>query len=233
MLVYGKQVAKEASRAGVRPKKVWCKRTIYDFAKGIFPNSEIRVVHPKIISSICKSDEHQGIAFEIDVRMKKIHDIEIGLDSCIVLLDRVQDVGNIGNIIRTSEFFGATCIVISKEQSPDITPAMIKSSAGAFFHIPVIKEKSEELIKFAKNRGFKIYSFDLRAKTNAKDTKFELPAVLCFGGEERGLSEKVLELSDVVVKISGYGKTESLNVSSAVAASFGILTKSLYNKSSP
>lgn len=222
MIVYGKQVSREIARAQLRPRRIWCKRTVYEFAKNLFPNSEIRVVHPKVIASICGSRENQGIAIEIDVNIRKLDDIKIENESVLILLDRIQDVGNIGNIIRTSEFFGCSGVILTKSETPNITPATIKSSAGAFFHIPVVRERSAKIINFLRERGLKTYSFDVRGKTSIFDIKFEKPSVLCFGGEEKGISEEILRSSDAIIKIPQFGKVNSLNVASTVGVSLGI-----------
>lgn len=223
VIVYGKQVAREIARAKLKPKRIWCKRSTYEFAKEHFTEVEIRVVHPKVISSICKSQDHQGIAIEIDINIKRLEDIRTNNEkSTLILLDRVQDVGNIGNIIRTGEFFGCAGIILTENETPNITPAAIKASAGAFFHIPIIKEKSENIMMFLKGRGLKIYSFDVRGDLSIFDVKFEKPAVLCFGGEEKGISEEILKSSDAIIKIPRFGKIDSLNVASSVAVSLGI-----------
>ncbi|GBD02852.1 23S rRNA (guanosine-2'-O-)-methyltransferase RlmB [bacterium HR19] len=218
MVVYGKQVAKEIAKARIKPKRIWVKKNLYEFAKKLFPNSEIRIVHPNIISKISNSEEHQGIAILVDIKQKTLKDFlsTKKVKNFVVFLDGVQDVGNIGNIIRISEFFGGDAVIMSSEKSPDITPAMIKSSSGSFFHIDIIKEKRKAVLGELKEMT-KIYCFDVRGNKDIFNTKFEFPATLCFGSEDEGVSSETLEFSDEVVRIPKFGKTESLNVASSVA----------------
>lgn len=227
MVVYGKQVAKELAKAKIKPKRIWVKKNLYDFAKKLFPNSEIRVVHPNVISKISGSEEHQGIAILVDIKHKTLKDFlsTRKIKNFVVFLDGVQDVGNIGNIIRITEFFSGDAVIISSEKSPDITPAMIKSSSGSFFHIDIIKEKRKSVLVELKKMT-KIYCFDVRSEKDIFTTKFEFPATLCFGSEDEGVSSETLEFSDEVIKIPRFGKTESLNVASsvAIAVSFAIFS---------
>lgn len=228
MIVYGRQVAREAMRAGINPKRIWCKRTLTDHVRNMFPKAEIRTVHPKIIASICGSDEHQGLAIEIELKENKLDEFRTKEDSIIVLLDGVQDVGNIGNVIRTSEFFGCSAVILTKENTPNITPAMIKSSAGAFFHIPVVREKTKTILDFLKSRMYKIYAFEAWGEKDIMEVKFEKPAVFCFGGEDKGLSKDIIGSAESIIRIPGFGKTQSLNVSATVAISLGIFIRENY-----
>jgi tRNA G18 (ribose-2'-O)-methylase SpoU len=217
MILYGKQVAKELKRAGFIPKRIWVKKSVLVFAKELFGDrvKDVRIVHPNIITKICGSEEHQGIAFEVNLKkysLKDLHDIK----KLVVFLDGVQDVGNIGNIIRTCEFFGCDAVIISEEGSPEISPQLIKASSGAFFHIKVIREKKKNVLDELKRRT-KIYVFDLRGENSIFSTKFTFPATLCFGSEDKGVSQETLNSADFKVRIPQFGKVESLNVASSVA----------------
>ncbi len=228
MVVYGRRVAIELKRSGGKPKRVWVKRSLLEFAKELFPQSDIRCVHPKLISKLCDGEEHQGIAMEVELKLHNFLSVISKADekSIFIFLDGVQDVGNIGNIIRTSEFFGCTAVLLSKEDTPDITPAVVKASAGAIFHIPISKEKRKKILESLKRVG-KIYAFDVNGSTDLFDPnfRFELPITLCFGSEQKGVSEETLRYTDKVVRIPGVGKVGSINVSSSVAAAVAILRK--------
>jgi len=217
MILYGKQVAKELRRAGLFPKKIWVKRSVAGLVKELFGDyvKDVRIVHPNIITKICGSEEHQGIAFEVNLKKYSLKDLH-NIKKIVVFLDGVQDVGNLGNIIRICEFFGCDAVIISEEGSPDISPQLIKASSGAFFHIKVIREKKSIVINELKKRT-KIYAFDLRAENSIFSTKFLLPATLCFGSEDKGVSQEVLNSADFKTKIPQFGKVESLNVASSVA----------------
>ncbi len=233
MILYGKQVAKEAKRAGLFPKRIWVKKSVAGLVKELFGDSvkDIRIVHPNIIAKICGSEEHQGIAFEVNLKkysLKDLHDI----NKLVVFLDGIQDVGNLGNIIRICEFFGCDAVIISEEGSPEISPQLIKASSGAFFHIKVIREKKNVVMKELKKRT-KIYAFDLRAENSIFSTKFLLPATLCFGSEDKGISQEILNLADFKVKIPQFGKVESLNVASSVAIGVFSAIFSRHNQGNP
>ena len=232
MVFYGKRVAEEFKRAGKKAKRVWVKKTLSDFARKLFPEADLRVVPQKIIEKVSGSQEHQGIAFEPREKvgyydffklMRSRKNLRI-----LVFLDGVQDVGNIGNIIRTAEFFGCDFVVVSDESSPYITPALVKASAGSFFHIPVSRVRRRDFFSVMKHKGVKVYTLDVKGERNIFDFEFEFPCAICLGSEGKGVSTEILSSSDEVLKIPGGGKVSSLNVSSAFAVSVAFAFSQLH-----
>ncbi len=134
-----------------------------------------------------------------------------------LLLHDIEDPGNIGAIIRTAEFLGATGVAISGAHTPGVTETTVKASAGAVFHLPVCRLGNPKgFIKDFKGVGGWVAGVDLRGQDIAS-ADLPRPLLLILGSEGRGLPEKLREKCDFLLTIPGQGRTGSLNVSAAGA----------------
>ena len=159
---------------------------------------------------------HQGVAASL--KPYAYADLEEVLSSCgrkdplLILLDGVEDVRNIGAIVRTAECAGAAAVLLPKHRSSPVTAAAMKTAAGAFAYLPVcqignIRQTLEKL----KERGFwavggDLYQADLKG-----------PLVIVMGAEGKGISPLTKRMCDFCVRIPMKGKVSSLNVSVAAA----------------
>ncbi|AGK61873.1 rRNA methylase, putative, group 3 [Archaeoglobus sulfaticallidus PM70-1] len=146
------------------------------------------------------------------------HIIERALlkSSPIVILDGVKDPNNLGAVIRTAEFFSCAGVVIRKRRSAGINETVAKVSTGAVFHIPIARENPVNAVKKIKNAGIEVYS----AENFGEDiSQFDLtpPIAFVIGEEDKGVSKPVLKVCDGVLKIRGFGKVNSLNLSNATS----------------
>jgi tRNA G18 (ribose-2'-O)-methylase SpoU len=141
-----------------------------------------------------------------------------GKHSLVLILDHLKPDFNVGKILRTAEFFNLESIYLWGVGQFD--PYIAK---GAMRHIPVyISESKEDFLLPLMEQGFSFFALDLSAKTELTNIKFPKKTALILGHEEFGVTKELLEHEWVhPLKISGFGKTQSLNVSIAAAiASF-------------
>jgi len=175
-------------------------------------------------------NHHQGIAARImpvePVHYRKIIEDVVSRKGILTVIDRVEDPGNLGNIIRTAEVLGAQGIVIPGRRSAPLSEAVVKASAGAIFHIPIsiISSVGNFLKEFKKAGGF-VVSVEIGGE-NIFDFDFPFPLALVIGGEDQGVSRLALKESDFVVSIPMKGKTGSLNASSAFAIALAFAVRS-------
>ena len=133
----------------------------------------------------------------------------------VVVLDNVQDPGNVGTILRTALSFSYSSVVLLPHCASKFNEKVIQSSKGAIFRIPVFETVSLEELK---ERGLKIVSTSLQGAVDYRSATVREPFALVFGNEGQGISENTLQNSDLLIKIEMHNM-DSLNV--AVAA--GIL----------
>ena len=164
----------------------------------------------------------QGIAitFSGTVFENDIPGYADGKNVCLLVLDQVEDPQNFGQIIRTAECAGIDGIIIPKHHSASITESVLQVSQGAFvnmalYEVTNLRHEFEQL----KKNDFWIVGLE-----NSIDAKpwhmiqYTGKIVIVVGSEGRGIREKVLESCDFKATIPMQGKTNSLNVSAAVAA---------------
>lgn len=167
-------------------------------------------VSKEILCKISDTVTPQGI---IAVCKIKDNDITVLKDKKrIVFLDKVQDPGNVGTIIRTADAFGFDGVILSKECADIYSPKVIRSTMGSIFHLPIIRDVNVEELK---KLDMKIYSSSLEAKKYIKDIKIGEKAILVIGNEGNGISDETKKITDEFIKIEMPGNAESLNASIA------------------
>ncbi len=136
--------------------------------------------------------------------------------SFLILLDGVEDPGNLGAIIRSAEAAGAHGVAIPRHRSAGLTPSVVAASAGAIEHVLVAQVTSiPSAIEQLKREGVWVIGADSGARDVIYDAAIEPPVALVVGGEGRGLARLVRERCDRLVRIPMHGATASLNVSVA------------------
>lgn len=134
-----------------------------------------------------------------------------------MVLDGVQDPGNVGTILRTADAFGADGLFLVNACADLYGPKTVRASMGAVFRCPVWKCAPEELRALLQRSGLPLYGAALRADTlDARKADYARAAV-AIGSEGRGLSPEVLGLCDQTVKIPMREHCESLNAAAAAA----------------
>ena len=135
-------------------------------------------------------------------------------DPFIVLLDGIEDVHNLGSIIRTAETAGVHGIIIPKRRGALVNATVSKTSAGAIEYMRVARVNNlNDTIQELKDKGLWIYGTDMDAKNYYYDEKLTGPICLIIGSEGFGMSSLVKKNCDVLIKIPMQGNITSLNAS--------------------
>lgn len=134
-----------------------------------------------------------------------------------LLLDNIQDPGNIGTILRTADSLNIKQIIASKGTADVYNPKVVRSTMGAIFRVKLIEVKDlVKTVKELKKHKIKVYATDLKTEKSIYDVDYSKTAIV-IGNESNGVSKEVLEEATDRIKIPMTGKTESLNA--AVATS--------------
>ena len=165
---------------------------------------------------------HQGIAAVI--KQYNYSSLEDMMESCstIVFFDHLSDEGNIGAIIRSCVFFGIKGIMLPKDRSAEISPAVIKISSGACFRASVCKVVNPaRALDLLDEAGYWIIGASADAANAVYDFDWRLEKiVIVLGNEQKGISRNILERCHALVAIPGQGTLDSLNVSVAAGVFF-------------
>lgn len=179
-----------------------------------------QVVSDGIFKKISDTVTPQGIMAIVrqkEYTMEEILEKRNPKKSCIVVLDRLQDPGNLGTIVRTGEAAGISGIIMSADCADIYNPKVIRSTMGSIFRVPfTIVEDLPLAVEKLKENGIITYAAHLKGDAYNSGTLGKDCALL-IGNEARGLSEAVASKADKRIKIPMAGKVESLNAAVATA----------------
>ncbi len=215
-LVEGRHLVIEAYKHNMLKEIILCDGEVTPFA---VPYTVVSYEVMKKISEVETPQKIMGIC-------KKIEDTTIG--SRILLLDEIQDPGNMGTIIRSAVAFDIDTIILSKNCVDLYNPKVVRSTQGMLFHIPILIYDFNELLPMLKELKIPIYATRVEYGTDVSTLKDEEKKrfALLMGNEGNGVHPEYLELSDKNLYIPMSNGVESLNV--AIATS--ILLYELRNK---
>jgi 23S rRNA (guanosine2251-2'-O)-methyltransferase len=171
------------------------------------------------LDSLTKNAPHQGVVGSID--QFTYADLDAVLqghagDPLLLVLDGIEDPRNLGALIRTADACGVWGVIIPKDRAAGITPAVAKSSAGAVFHIPVVRVTNiASTLRQIKERGMWVIGAVAEAQTEIYAHDLTVPLAVVIGGEGRGMRSLVKKECDLLASIPMRGKINSLNASVA------------------
>lgn len=232
-VIYGKNSVLEALNADNREiNKILILKTIHTDSK-IAKIKEIAQSKGIVFQFVGKDKfaeyeqvNHQGVLAQISpINYMDIDDFieksELkGGYSSVVILDGVEDVHNLGAIIRTCVCAGVDGIIIPSRRNVQVNATVDKISQGAVNLVPIIKVNSLiNAVQKLKERDYWIIATDASAKDNYYDIKYhDMNYALIMGAEHAGVSKSLLKSSDFVIKIPMQNNFNSLNVSNATSA---------------
>ncbi len=177
----------------------------------------VRVVEvpASLLEAVAQTQSPQGVVFVGQTP-------SLGLPQCLtgsryLLLDGVQDPGNVGTIWRTADAFGADGLMLCSGCADPWSPKTVRATMGAAFRLPVWETTLEQAAECLKEAAIPLYATALREDTrDVREVSLQRSGVI-IGSEGRGVSQLALELCEKTVKIPMVERCESLNA--AVAAS--------------
>ena len=136
----------------------------------------------------------------------------------LMILENIQDPGNLGTIIRAGEGAGITGVLMNSTTADIYNPKVIRSTMGSVFRVPfAYTDNLTDSILQLKKKGIKLYAAHLNGRNNYEKEDYTVDTGFLIGNEANGLTEDTARLADAYIKIPMMGSVESLNA--AVAAS--------------
>lgn len=186
-------------------------------------NIPVNAIDEKEITKVLKDEVvHQGIIalskpFEYANFDTWIHAIDLKTLPTVLVLDHIQDVSNLGAIIRSATAAGVSAIIVAELNQAPITSAVYKTSAGTVGRIPIIQVGNiNQIIEKLKKAGFWVAGLaagEENRPTTLWQYQFDTPTAVVVGSEGEGLREKTIEHCDIIISIPMENKVESLNAS--------------------
>ena len=192
----GKEIRRRASACGIRPELV---------SDGVF-------------SHLSDTQTPQGILCVVRQLSYSLEEVADAPCPHMLVLDRLQDPGNVGTILRTAEGAGVTGILLDGECADIYNPKTIRSTMGSIFRMPFYYiQDLEEGIRYLKKRGICTYAAHLEGKRAYDEEDYRKPCAFLIGHEGNGLRPEIADLADTYIRIPMAGEVESLNAAIASA----------------
>jgi TrmH family RNA methyltransferase len=231
--IEGMRILEEAIRSGLRFSAVFFRESAQDRAERLLPQIgaqvETLLLPDELFDSLVPSESPQGVAALVRLKEFSLDDVlermQVGP---IVVLAGLQDPGNLGTILRSSEAFGSAGVVLGEGTVSPFNSKVVRASAGSVFRLPVVHgqahghgklatAKLEEVSEKLRGQGVRLIATSSHKGTPLDQADLKGGAAIFFGNEGSGLPRDVMSKMDEVVAIPHTAQVESLNA--GVAAS--------------
>ena len=204
-LVEGEHLVEEAFKAGLLLEVFKCEDCALDY------DVDTTLVTYEVLKKLTNSKNPQKVVGVV----KKLSNSKIG--DRIIVLDNLQDPGNLGTIIRSSVAFNMDTIVLSEATVDLYNDKVVRSSEGMMFHINIVKRKIDKLIDELHEKGYIILGTKVDGGTEINDIQKNLKYAIVVGNEGAGVRKSILDKCDKYLYIPMNSQCESLNVGVATS----------------
>ncbi len=229
-LAEGIRVAEELLASGVDLRLAVAAPSLEDTPRGAALRSTVaalpafREVAESELARLADTEAPQGILLVGAIPRTELEALEVRGSAVILVLDGVQDPGNVGTLVRTADAFGALAVAALPGTADPWNPKVVRAAAGSLFRVPVLQPDRTALLEWLGARGFTLCA------ASAQGEPIEaLPAsrrvALVLGNEGAGVDAALAAAADAVVAVPIRGGAESLNVAVAGAILLYLLTR--------
>ncbi len=185
------------------------------FETDLYNNME--VVSDEVFQSVSDTVTPQGALALVRQPSWSLDPSELG-DGCrLLLLDDIQDPGNLGTMIRTAEAAGVTMVVMSEGCADIFNPKVIRSTMGSIFRVPFVVDDLVSVVEALKAEGVIVYGAALDDAVDLRETEKAEKLAIVIGNEGNGISKGVLNSVSGKIRIPMEGRVESLNAAVSAA----------------
>ncbi len=177
----------------------------------------IEEVSADVFRSLSLKDGPQGIAAVIHQRWGNLDEVHLNSGDTWIALDSVQDPGNLGTILRTSDSAGCRGVILLDQSTDPFDPGTVRASMGAVFSQPLIKTSLPAFASWKKRENAAVIGTSDKGKQDYHRFDYPDRLVVLMGSERQGLQEQHLALCSEVVSIPMQGESDSLNLAVATA----------------
>lgn len=182
--------------------------------QGISDDS-IEIVADNVFDRMSQTQTPQGIMAVVRMKDNSLSDMLSG-NPLLILVENLQDPGNLGTIIRMGEGAGVTGVIMSPNTVDIYNPKTIRSTMGSIFRVPFIYVQDfGEAVSECQKSGVKVYAAHLDGNNTYLGEDYSTPTAFLIGNEGNGLTDDITKQADTLIRIPMEGEVESLNVAIA------------------
>ena len=214
-LIEGTRLLEEANNRGIKIKYLIINETVKNVPK-INQGCQVLRLPNNLFKKVSDTVNPQGIIAVAEQIEISLADIILNINPLVVVLNGLQDPGNLGTIIRTSAAAGATAVLLTEGTVDLYNPKVIRSTMGSLFQVPIINGLDDnEAVKWLNYHSINIMVADLDGEEYYYSANLKKPFALVIGNENRGTNDIWRKAAYKKIKIPLLGSTESLNASVA------------------
>ena len=148
----------------------------------------------------------------IEMPHYELADLMDGDRTHLLILESIQDPGNLGTMLRTGEGAGITGVIMNSQTVDLYNPKTVRSTMGSLYRMPYyISDDLEGTINLLKEKGVKLYAAHLKGTLSYDEPEYTRACGFMIGNEGNGLSDQIADMADTYIKIPMEGRVESLN----------------------
>ncbi|SDW74160.1 RNA methyltransferase, TrmH family [Lachnospiraceae bacterium KHCPX20] len=175
----------------------------------------LEVVTEDVFAEMSDTEHPQGVLAVIEQPSYQLKDLMTDAP-LIMILEDIQDPGNLGTIFRTAEGAGVSGIIMSRGTVDLFSPKVVRSTMGSIYRMPfLVAEDLPEMIRSIKGEGVRLYAAHLEGKKYHDGFAYTGPSGFMIGNEGNGLSRELTDYADDLLRIPMGGQLESLNAAMA------------------
>lgn len=180
---------------------------------------KVEVVSDDVLKAMSDTQTPQGILALVKQYEYQVEDIlHVPGQAHLMLLETIQDPGNLGTILRAGEGAGVTGVIMNSTTADIYNPKVIRSTMGSIYRVPfVYVDDLRATLKLLKKQNIHLYAAHLAGKNSYDEEDYKGATGFLIGNEANGLEDETAGLADTLIRIPMLGKVESLNA--AVASS--------------
>lgn len=180
--------------------------------------NSITLISQEVANEISQTETNQGVFAQLKFQPDQAHGLDLNQAKRLILLDGIQDPGNLGTIIRTADAAAFDGIILGQGTVDPYNDKVIRSTQGSLWHLPVIQANLQEMIPAIIHQAFQVYSSELnQASIDYRQIDKEAKLAFVIGNEGQGVSQEISNLCPYRVHIPMPGQAESLNAAIAAA----------------
>ena len=218
-VVEGRRELEHCLEAGFQVRTVFVREDRLPELEPLAARAECLVIllSPALYAKVAYREGTEGVLAEVEVRERRLEDLELGEHPLVMVLESVEKPGNLGAVLRSADAARADAVIVCDPLTDLWNPNLIRASIGAVFTVPTVCASSAETIDWLKSRGIRILTAQLQDSSWYYDMDMTVGTALVMGTESTGLTDIWRRAADAHIRIPMLGRLDSLNVSVSAA----------------
>lgn len=209
-IVEGRKMAEEIPVGWL--EKTYVSESFLKENEAFLADWEYEVVSDSVFKAVSDTQTPQGILCLVKKPEYKLEQLLAGDSTHLLILESIQDPGNLGTMLRTGEGAGISGVIMNQTTVDLFNPKTIRSTMGSIYRVPFYVAKDlKETIKDLQKQGISVYAAHLKGTLCYDEPDYKKPSAFMIGNEGNGLSDEIAACADTYIKIPMQGQVESLN----------------------